>query len=155
MDLLGRKVIMADGKAFRLYLENIRETIKSASEVSEAHKAYADQLEAALQNLETVTLGLIGLAQSKGPEAYLADATLYLEFFGIITVAWQWLKQGIVAEERHQKAKSRREKNFYQGKLYTFKYFFEYELPKIEGLAKRLSRADNLTLEMAADFFID
>ncbi len=155
MDLLGRKVIMADGKAFRLYLENVRETIKSASDVSETHKAYADQLEVALQLLETVTLNLIGVAQSKGPEAYLADATLYLEFFGIITVAWQWLKQGIVVEKGLQNAKSRREKNFYQGKLYTFKYFFEYELPKIDGLAKRLSSADNLTLEMEKNFFTD
>ena len=155
MDLLGRKVIMAEGKAFQLYLQTVRETVQEASHGPEFVKTYADQLEATLKTLETVTFNLIGIAQSKGPAAYLADATLYLEFFGIITVAWQWLKQGIIAEKALKTAKSKREKNFYQGKIYTFKYFFEYELPKIEGLARRLASEDDLTLEMTADFFAD
>ncbi|MFP4532601.1 MAG: acyl-CoA dehydrogenase [Desulfobacterales bacterium] len=155
MDLLGRKVIMAEGKAFQLYMETVREAVREASEASESLKNYAEQLETALKTLETVTFNLIGVAQSKGPAAYLADATLYLEFFGIMTVAWQWLKQGIIAEKALQTAKSKREKNFYQGKIYTFKYFFEYELPKTEGLARRLASDDDLTLEMTADFFAD
>jgi len=155
MDLLGRKVIMADGKAFQLYLKTVRETIRGAAEGPEFLKDYANQLETALTSLETVTFNLIGVAQSKGPAAYLADATLYLEFFGIMTVAWQWLKQGIIAEKALQSVKSKREKNFYQGKIYAFKYFFEYELPKTEGLARRLSSADDLTLEMDAAFFND
>ena len=155
MDLLGRKVIMADGKAFQLYLKTVREAVQKAGEGPESLKIYAEQLETALKTLETVTFNLIGVAQSKGPAAYLADATLYLEFFGIMTVAWQWLKQGIIAEKALQSAKSKREKNFYQGKIYTFKYFFEYELPKTDGLARRLSSADDLTLEMDAAFFND
>ena len=32
---------------------------------------------------------MAGLATSKGPEVFLADSTLYLEFFGIVSVAWQ------------------------------------------------------------------
>jgi len=46
-----------------------------------------------MEKLTKVTLHLIGLAQSKGPEVFLADSTLYLEFFGIISIAWQWLLQ--------------------------------------------------------------
>ena len=45
--------------------------------------------------------------------------------------------------------------NFYQGKMYAFRYFFGYELPKIEGLAKRLTNGDGLTVEMKADLFSD
>ena len=44
---------------------------------------------------------------------------------------------------------------FYQGKMYTFKYFFGYELPKIEGLSKRLLQSDGLTVEMQPDHFDD
>jgi butyryl-CoA dehydrogenase len=47
------------------------------------------------------------------------------------------------------------EKAFYQGKLYTFKYFFGYELPKIDGLAKSLMRTDGLTVEMSEAYFSD
>ena len=37
---------------------------------------------------------------------------------------------------------------FYSGKIFTCRYFFGYELPKIEGLAARLLCSDGLTLEM-------
>ena len=42
---------------------------------------------------------------------------------------------------------------FYQGKYQTFLYFFHYELPKIEGLARRLLEGDGLTVEMKAELF--
>jgi hypothetical protein len=32
-------------------------------------------------------------------ELYLADATLYLELFSIVTIAWQWLLQALRAIE--------------------------------------------------------
>lgn len=41
--------------------------------------------------LQEVTLHLTGRAITAGPEKYLADATLYLEMFGIVAIAWQWL----------------------------------------------------------------
>jgi len=86
-------------------------------------------------------------------ELFLADATLYLEFFGIITIAWQWLKQAIVAKKSLSDNPSESDANFYQGKLWTFRYFFNYELPKIEGLAIRLKNTDGLTLKMKSEYF--
>jgi hypothetical protein len=44
---------------------------------------------------------------------------------------------------------------FYKGKLYVFRYFFGYELPKMEGLYRLLLNADGLTVEMHADLFSD
>ena len=41
------------------------------------------------------------------------------------------------------------------GKFFAFRYFFEYELPKIEGLARRLMNSDGLTVEMKPDYFSD
>jgi butyryl-CoA dehydrogenase len=95
------------------------------------------------------------VAQNKGPDVFLADATLYLEFFGIITIAWQWLLQAVTAQKALSHGPGGSETDFYQGKLYTFRYFFKYELPKIEGLAKRLMDADGLTVEMKESFFAD
>jgi hypothetical protein len=88
------------------------------------------------------------------PEMFLADATLYLEFFGIIAIAWQWLMQATVAKKALQDAKlSSGDVNFYKGKIYTCRYFFGYELPKIEGLATRLTNGDGLTVEMKNNYF--
>ncbi len=152
MDLLGRKVVMQKGRAIMLYANELGKTIKAANKFSELEKP-ADQLAKALADLQKVTQHLLGVAQTKGPEYFLADATLYLEFFGIIAIAWQWLVQGITA----QKALNGNEKDvdriFYQGKLFTLKYFYGYELPKIMALAKCLMENDGLTVEMTTELF--
>ena len=109
---------------------------------------YSGKLDYALKTIDQVTRPLISTAQTQGPGAYLADATLYLEMFGIVTVAWQWLKQATAASNGIRRTQSNKEKIFYQGKLFTFTFFFAYELPKIEGLAARLMREDFFTVEM-------
>jgi alkylation response protein AidB-like acyl-CoA dehydrogenase len=125
MDLLGRKVVMKNGRAFTLYLEEVEKTIKDAQAIEE----FAPQtkaLEHAIEKLKAVTGHLTGLAIKGEIELFLADATLYLEFFGIIAIAWQWLLQAITAKKALEKKPSEAEANFYNGKLYAFRYFFGY-----------------------------
>ena len=154
MDLLGRKVIMKDGQAFLLYINELHQTIAAARKFDNLVR-FADELNEALTKLQEVTQHLILIAQKEGPEAFLADATLYLEFFGLITVAWQWLLQGIAVQKALNNGAPRRDSNFYQGKMLTLRYFFAYELPKILGMEKRLLDSDGLTIEMQAEFFHD
>jgi butyryl-CoA dehydrogenase len=154
LDLLGRKMVMKGGKAAQLYLQEVEKTVGQAREVS-ALAPYAQRLQEALEKLQEVTGRLVQLSQEKGPEYFLADATLYLELFGIIAVAWQWLVQALVVRKALEKELSEDENNFYQGKFQTFLYFFHYELPKIEGLAKRLVEEDGLTVGMQAESFND
>ncbi len=153
MDLLGRKVMMHDGKAFDLFLDEVRHSIASAREVLEL-AVYANQLETTLVELQKVTKHKAELSASQGSEIFLADATLYLEYFGIIVIAWQWLKQAIVAQRQLEKARRSR-LNFLQGKLFTFRYFFAYELPKTTGLATRLLDTETVTVDMETSFFAD
>ena len=152
LDLLGRKMVMKGGKAAQLYLREVEQTIVQAREVS-ALAPYSARLQEALGKLKEVTARLVQISQGKGPEYFLADATLYLEFFGIISVAWQWLVQALVIRKALEKELSEEENNFYQGKFQTFVYFFHYELPKIEGLAQRLMEGDGLTVEIKAKLF--
>jgi alkylation response protein AidB-like acyl-CoA dehydrogenase len=152
LDLLGRKMTMKGEKAAQLYLQEVEKTISQAQAVSDL-APYAARLQEALEKLKEVTIRLVQISQEKGPEYFLADATLYLEFFGLIAVAWQWLVQALVIRKALEKEISEEENNFYQGKFQTFVYFFHYELPKIEGLAQRLMEGDGLTVEMKADLF--
>ncbi len=41
---------------------------------------------------------LLGIATKGDNEVFLADANLYMDFFGIVVVGWIWLKQGVVAK---------------------------------------------------------
>jgi len=152
--LLGRNVTMKDGRAFQLFLEEVRKTIGEAEALDEL-KPSAHKLREALEHLQRVTDHLLDIAKEGNREVFLADATLYLELFGIITIAWQWLLQVVPAQKALQNTDSLSETDaaFYHGKMYTFRYFFGYELPKADGLLQRLMETDGLTVEMKAAYF--
>jgi len=152
--VLGRNVTMKNGQAFKLYLEEVAKVIDQAGK-DEILKPYSQQLAKALEKLQAVTDHLLGLAMQGNPELFLADATLYIELFGIIAVAWQWLLQALTVRKALAGGPLEADANFYQGKMFTFRFFFAYELPKIEGLATRLLNSDGLTLEMKEEYFAD
>jgi len=151
MDLLGRKVTMKMGQAVMAFGAEVQDTIKSAMQI-ETLKTYAESLGLSIQKFSEVTMKLMGLAQSQKPEVFLADATLYLENASIIAVAWQWLKQAIVVEDKLTSNPVGSDLDFYRGKQFAFKYFFEYELPKSIRLTKRLLSEERLTMEMKPEF---
>ena len=154
MDLLGRKMMMKNGKGFDLVLNEIATAILDAVEY-EALKPYAAQLEKSMVQLRETTGYLGTLATEKGPERFLADATLYLEYFGNMVIAWQWLLQGIAAQKALAGKVKKKEMEFYVGKLFTLRYYFEYELPKTLALQIRLTSKDPLTVEMQPSYFND
>jgi len=133
MDLLGRKMVMKDGKALLLYLEEVEKAIAGAKSIDEL-APYAEKLQEALQSLKEVAQSLTEIALKGEIEIFLADATLFLEFFGIIAIAWQWLLQALTADEALAGASEAADTDFYRGKLHTFRYFFEYELPRFMDL---------------------
>ncbi len=145
MDLLGRKVMMQNGKATLLLTQEVLDDIACAKK-SDLLNAYASVLEKELEKLQEVTMHLVGVAQSKGAEVFLADATLYLELFGIISLGWQWLKQGVKAEEMQQSGSKKYSSEFLQSKIHALQYFFEYEVPKTAGLLQRLKSDNHLTV---------
>ena len=154
MDLLGRKVLMHEGKWFRVFLENIEQTTSEAA-AQPAMAGHGQRLSAAAKRLETVTMHLVELAMTKAPDVFLADAVLYLELFGLVTIGWQWLRQGITAERCLADADGESARRFYSGKMLTCDYFFAYELPKTLGLAERLVDGNPMTVNMNSELFQD
>jgi butyryl-CoA dehydrogenase len=154
MDLLGRKVVAQNGRSFILFIAEIEKTIAMADEFPEL-RTYAQQLNDSRIKLQEVTRHLMQVFMDQGAEFFLADATLYLEMFGIVAIAWQWLLQGIAIRKALQNASNKTDIAFYQGKFITLCYFFGYELPKTLGLAERLLNGDGLTVDMTAELFND
>jgi butyryl-CoA dehydrogenase len=152
--LLGRNITMKGGKTYKLYVEEVQKTIREAEKFGELDSC-VQKLKQALETLQQVTAYLMGVQKKEAPEVFLADATLYLEFFGIISVAWQWLLQATEVVKALTKNPAGAEAHFYNGKFFAFRFFFEYELPKIQGLASRLMHADGLTVEITPDLFSD
>lgn len=151
MDLLGRKIFMSEGKGMKALMRTIRNLVDEASQV-EALQPYASMLAQRTAALHQTTLDLIQRATQHHAEVFLADATLYLENFSLVTIAWQWLKQGIVAHKGRLSAGQGPEFEFYQGKWSAMVYFFEYELPKTIALETRLKSKTPITLDTLPSF---
>ena len=154
LDLLGRKVVMKNGAGFRLFVTEVQNATQAAMEYPDL-RGYAERLEEALNRLQEVTSVLTQIGRQGDTEIFLADATLYLELFGLISVGWQWLLQAMAAAKKLEGPLSEQDVQFFEGKIFTFKYFFHYELPKTEGLVKRLLEADGLTVRMSDELFSD
>jgi alkylation response protein AidB-like acyl-CoA dehydrogenase len=145
-DLLGRKMTMKGGKPAQYLFGEVAKTIAEA-ETHENLKPYAQKLKAELARLQEVTMALMPYAMQGDIERFLMDATLYMEMFGISTVAWQWLKQAVVAQRTIvTQNPDGEELAFYEGKIHTMKFFFHYEVPKTLGLAVRLKDNEVLTI---------
>ncbi|MCL4164359.1 UNVERIFIED_CONTAM: hypothetical protein GTU68_016343, partial [Idotea baltica] len=137
-DLLGRKVTMMQGKAIKLFFKAVAASVERANTHEELRK-YGQQLSSGLQKLQEVTMHLVGIAMKGEIERFLSDATLYMEMFGIITISWQWLKQATIAKEAMLTNNPQGDDlTFYESKIHTMKFYFAYELPKIQGLSTRL-----------------
>lgn len=154
LDLLGRKISIKEGAALTYFLEEVELTIQTAKTCGWLIP-FAEKLENAINDLTGITNTLLNKAKEQGPEPFLADATLYLEVFGIVTIAWQWLVQGNAIQKAFEKNKKNELSDFYNGKKYTLKYFYSYELPKIKGTIERLKENDPITIEVTENLFSD
>ncbi len=147
LDLLGRKVMMHGGTAFKFLIEEIQVTAKKAAD----HPALASNtsdLIAVAKSLHEVTIHLGKLASTESPEVFLSDATLYLDYFSLLVISWQLLGQAITASAALKNDSSETDQAFYESKLITADYFFEYELPKSRALHKRLISENRITLNL-------
>ena len=141
LDLLGRKVVMDGGKGLTLLATKMNDTIMRAMHVPELSD-HAQALARALQRVGAATKA----AWSTGnPTEALANATPYLQAFGHMVLAWIWLDV-IQALPEEQSA-------FKDGKLAAMRYFFHYELPKIDAWLAVVSSRDLTCANLAVDSF--
>lgn len=144
LDLLGRKVVMQDGAAFKLLGARISATVQRgmSAEASDI-KHFAGVLVGMAQRLAEVTETLWS---ANDVNRTLANATVYLEAFGHVVLAWIWLEQSLAAAANYRDSESA----FYLGKWQACRYFFTFELPKVVPMLALLESLDTTTLDTEA-----
>jgi alkylation response protein AidB-like acyl-CoA dehydrogenase len=150
LDLLARKIRMHDGAGLALFCATVREDLAAATEESSL-ASQAALLGQVLDELEQVSTGLLHM-QSQDIDLALANATVYLDVFGKVTVAWIWLKQALVAT-RALAAAPERDADYYQGKLAAQRYFFDWDLRTAFQSLERLAAFDRTALDMKDEWF--
>lgn len=145
IDLLGRKMTLADGKAAQLLIADIMETIGEASKY-DSLKPYAQKMGGYLQKIQA-TFAHLGQFAAKGDfERYLSDATIFMEMFGTAVVGWQLLKIAAKAQESLVIGKTTYSNTFYESKIHLARFYFKYEMPKVGKCAAILENDEILTI---------
>lgn len=150
LDLLGRKVVMQQGAGLRLFADTVRADAQRAA--AAGLREEADALAAALDQLVRTSDTLTALQRTEIDLA-LANATLYLDAFGRVALAWIWLQQGRVATLALPEADGVAA-GHYRGKLQAMRYFFRWELPLTESQWRVLANIDRTTYDMRDEWFL-
>ena len=141
LDLLGRKVILDEGEGLKLVEEVVGETIVLARR-NVSLVTYAEQLQRAITKVRVATEGAWA---TNRPDQALANATPYMQGFGHVILAWTWLD---VAARTWSV-----ESDLAEGKRSAMRYFFAYELPKIDAWLEVARKREMVCAETRSEWF--
>jgi len=151
IDLLGRKVSMQDGAAFKLLLGEFAKTIKIAADVT-CLRSHVATFEVSVEAIEKATKQINDIKKEQGDSIALANAGIYLDTLGYLVIGWIWLKQATTVVEASEKCTAKDE-TYYSGKMRACDYFFRYEMPKIEERCRLLYEVDKICHETIPECF--
>ena len=143
MDLLGRKVLMENGRGLQLLAQRINSTIERALQQPDL-AAHANALGGALQHVGAATKA----AWATGvPTDALANAVPYLQAFGHTVLAWIWLDVALAVQAGGGADATA------QGRLAAARFFFHYELPKIGAWLRVVETRDQTCAALPEEAF--
>ncbi|MBK9236631.1 MAG: acyl-CoA dehydrogenase [Rhodoferax sp.] len=145
MDLLGRKVLMEEGRGLALLGQRVQVTVANAGAAS-ALQAHAQQLAAAWQQVISATRAAWSTGQ---PGEALANAVPYMQAFGHTVLAWIWLDVACAALS----ADPDQAMPATVGRLAASRYFFHYELPKIGAWLQVVASRDRTCADLVQEAF--
>jgi alkylation response protein AidB-like acyl-CoA dehydrogenase len=141
LDLLGRKVVMEGGKGLTLLATKMNDTIMRAMHVP----ALADDAQLLARALQKVGQATKAAWSTGNPSEALANTVPYMQAFGHTVLAWIWLDLALSIAERSD--------SFSDGKRAAQRYFFRYELPKVDAWLKVVETRDMTCANLALDCF--
>ena len=147
LDLLGRKVWQADGRGMQLLGARIMADVTATRDTR--CQPFAEALQAMLPKVEAATKAAGVMMAEQGATAGLSNANAYLQLVGHVVAAWMWLRQANAAVA----LTAAEDENFASGKLQAARFFFQWELPRVELEVQRLLEGDRTFLDMQNRWF--
>ncbi len=151
-DLLGRKVLMENGRGLDLLCERMATSIARAQQ-HEALSQHAKALELAMSKVKSTTQAAwsTGLA-----EQALANAVPYMQAFGHMVLAWIWLEVAVASIPQVAASTPGSDSTLIaanQGRLSAARYFYHYELPRIDAWLTVVAQRDMTCAEIPEEAF--
>jgi butyryl-CoA dehydrogenase len=139
MDLLGRKVLMENGRGLQLLAERMMAT------AAKAEAAWGPEAAALRDALKQVGQATQQAWDGAEPAQALANAVPYLQAFGHTVIAWIWLDVAHSLGDDSSAAA--------QGRRAACRYFFRYELPKIGAWLNVVKSRDPTCADLPEEAF--
>jgi butyryl-CoA dehydrogenase len=149
MDLLGRKVLMEEGRGQQLLGERIATTVQAAQALAPTLPAshgqeMVAQAQALARSWRQVGEATQAAWASGQAQRALANAVPYLQAFGHTVLAWVWLDVACAVYRKDPELLIAEN----LGRTSAAAYFYHYELPKVPAWLEVVSRADMLCADL-------
>jgi alkylation response protein AidB-like acyl-CoA dehydrogenase len=141
IDLVGRKLALAGGRAAALLVARMRETVVAAGR----HAAFVGEAEAlatAVAELEAVIAHLAEIGRRDGARAMLAHANAAMELVGATTLSWVWLWQATAGRP----ASGPDGDDFRAGLTAACRWCFRHVLPRARLAAETIRAGEDVAL---------
>jgi len=147
IDLLGRKLTQHGGKGLNILGMRITETASRSTQSA----SFAELGRQLLTAWESVRAAADALLNEADVDRRLANASPFLEAFGHVVVAWIWLDQALLAEQLSSVAGA--DLAFLSGKQQACRFFFGWELPRLNAWLGVLKPIETSAYEMKTAWF--
>lgn len=149
LDLVGRKLVTAEGETLKSFFTEVEQLLESSRD-DEAMREFTDPLEKAADRLKNTTAWVYQHMAADPVEAGAASVD-YLHMFALTAMAWSWAGQARVAV----KALAEQDENqrFYRAKIETARFFMTRMLPEITSLDEKIRAGAAPLMSLPADDF--
>jgi len=155
IDLLGRRAVAKGGAGLVALGAEIAAACARARAAG-VDAAWIAALERAIGVVGQLTAELAQRGLSGDAEAMLWHATDYLDLFGTVVIAWQWLELAAIAHEALAgslpRGRASRDAGYYRAKLAAAQYWIRTELPRIDHLATLCREAEDSYARLDPDW---
>jgi butyryl-CoA dehydrogenase len=138
LDLLGRRAVARGGAGLVALAAQIAAACARARAAG-VDAAWIAAVERAVGVVGDLTAELARRGLSGAADDMVMHASDYLDLFGTVVIAWQWLELAAIAREALAgslpRGRASRDAGYYQAKLAAAQYWIRTELPRIDHLA--------------------
>ncbi|HET9622340.1 MAG TPA: acyl-CoA dehydrogenase [Kofleriaceae bacterium] len=138
LDLLGRRAVAKGGAGLLAVASEIAKVCTRARAAG-VDAAWIAAVERAVGVVGELTGELARRGMTGSPDAMVLHASDYLDLFGTVVIAWQWLELAAIAHEALAaslpRGRAARDAGYYRAKLAAAQYWIRTELPRIDHLA--------------------
>ena len=152
MDLLGRKLGLNKGEAFKSLILKVKEIIEIAKG-QDVLKDMAGKADDTILKLEKTVEQIGGMVRSDKMMTAFAHAYSFLEVTGDIVMAWMLLWRATIAVDKLESGAKRKDSDFYTGQIRSAQFFINSVLPVTCGKMDVILNGDDATMQISESSF--